>query len=60
MKKRTLDSRHHSGCWHHDCGCLGFMRHLRLTQEQRDAPFKIFYSEEPAIRGKRIVLRHDQ
>ena len=36
------------------------MRHLRLTQEQCDAPFKIFYSVEPAIRGKRIVLRHDQ
>ena len=36
------------------------MRHLRLTQEQRDAIFRVFYSEEPTIREKRIVLRHDQ
>ena len=36
------------------------MRHLRLTEEQRDAIFKIFYSEEPAIREKRIVLRPDR
>ena len=50
---------HASSCFP-ERGWQGFMRHLRLTEEQRDAIFKIFCSEEPAIREKRIVLRPDR
>ena len=50
----------HASPYGHGGGWRGFMHHLKLTQEQHDAIFKIFYSEEPAIREKRIVLRHDR
>ncbi len=50
----------HEAAYRHDQWRHGFMRRLKLTQEQRDKIFKIFYSEEPAIREMRIDLRQDR
>ncbi|MHB8346074.1 MAG: Spy/CpxP family protein refolding chaperone [Acidiferrobacterales bacterium] len=50
----------HGASYGHDHWRGGFMPHLKLTQEQRDEMFKIFYAEAPAVREKRIALRHDQ
>ncbi len=46
---------HRHGPWHH-----GFLRGLDLSRVQRDRIFQIFYAIEPAMRQKRLALRHDR
>ncbi len=50
----------HGAAYDHNPWQGGFMHRLKLTQEQRDEMFKIFYAEAPAMREKRIALRHDR